>query len=1012
MGSKNKSIIIVIFLFFPFILFAGGTQEEDKLDIAERLIAEQRYDEATLILADIFRDEPEKFAAAQRLQEIINEQRNSFNYKAEELIRVLYDEKNVEKALEIIEELEQIDPNPSEDVKIFLDESYRGALIIANNNKFTDIMDRALVQLKNGEYYDAITIYLTGFDLHKEEFDEADYGSIVKTAINNSIIQLLELTDTIKSMKEEINTVNTNVLEVLQVEDLNLIFANLDDYLTVISSVQNIKNGIEDIKNIFSEQNNALKEKPEDQIGDYFCFYATNLVGGRNDIKEREGIENAVLLLVETDYLKLVALLEEKAARYFASGESRYNVNNFAGAINNIGLSTDYYKALLQISFQKDTGGKLSGDYDVSNTDNLVFGTKLLDFMKYQLKASECLYYNNLIIEVTDISDLQVEKEVNSRTDLYELEESITLKTENIDLIASEWNGFRLYMNNFYDENELFSYDDYNNKSVTDITDQVNNIKDNILPKLSRGIKEYLTEYERLFSLLYDNTEHAFNTEKSMLLNGEVIIIPAQSEGLEDITRIVRYPNRRFEALSELKEDLEYLKESFTTTVNRWPLDDEYLVKTVEINAIIISINSMLNNIDNLEDNIDEQLAIANEDILTAERFKNDGMTKYRAAQNANDSNRFLDAKEYINEAIISFDNSLEKQEDEEVRNLRDIVFPELIAEINAAENTYVLVEVDNLRDDGIQAFRENRFDDSEKILVQAQTRWLDTHVEEDLVIQSWLILVRNARSLVSGFELLETESRYAEITQRLNYATEDYLNGLELKEQGNITQATVVFESAIEKLNNIKISHPLLKEANILFLKIQLELDPGNFNRNFETVKVNARNAVSRNNDLDMQEYYSILKDYVDIIPDDREHQDLIYELEIKLGLRDAPITAYVKAQSTEKYVEADEIYQTKQRPLYEEALQLLSEAIILWPNNNNAVELKNRMDLESGNLRNDFLSADDKFQFSRAERLYNERNYSESYSIVIILWNKDSNTRYPPLIDLRNQLRTRLGL
>ena len=65
------------------MLFARGEQEEDRLEVAERLIAEQRYDEAQKILADIMREEPEKFGAAQKLQEIINEQRNSFNYKAE-----------------------------------------------------------------------------------------------------------------------------------------------------------------------------------------------------------------------------------------------------------------------------------------------------------------------------------------------------------------------------------------------------------------------------------------------------------------------------------------------------------------------------------------------------------------------------------------------------------------------------------------------------------------------------------------------------------------------------------------------------------------------------------------------------------------------------------------------------------------------------------------------------------------------------------------------------------------
>jgi tetratricopeptide (TPR) repeat protein len=1006
LGNKNKFIIIVFLLLFPINLFAGGTQE-DRLDIAERLITEQRYDEAQRILADIMREEPEKFGAAQKLQEIINEQRNSFNYKAKELIGVLYEEKDVEKALEIIEELEQIDPNPSVEVKEFLDDSYRSALIVANKNRFDNIMERALVQLKSDEHYEAILTYLTGFDLHKEEFDEADYGTIVKNAINNSLSRLLELTDTVNSMKEEINTANTNVIKVMLEDDLNLLFAGLDDYLTIVSRVQSIRNEIKGIRDIFTAQNEQLKANPEDQIGDYFLFYAYNLLGGRANINEKEGIENAVLFLIEGNYLELTAYLEEKAALYFASSKGDYDVDNFSGAANNIEVSADYYRALQQITYQKETSEELSADYDVSDVEKLIFGPELLDFMKYQLKALECFYSNTLIDEMVNITSLKGKAEVNSRSELFGPEVNIFAQTDSLDLVAAQWNDFILYMNNFYKINELLAYDNLNNKSITDITDQVNNIKDNMLPELSGGIVKYLSEYERLFSLLFDSIEPEFNRERVLLLNGENITV---LDG--NITRTVRYPDRRLSALQELKEDLAYLKESFTKIIDRWPLDEDYLTKVNEIDTIIRSIEVMLNNIDDIDEDIDIQVLIANENIITAERFKNEGMTSYRAAQNAKDSNRFLDAKEYLANAISSFDRSLEKQEDEEVRNLRDNVFPELIAEINAAENAYVVIEVRELIDDGIQAFRENRFDDSEKILIQAQTRWLDTHVEDDQEIVSWLTLVQRARNLVSGFELLETEPGYAEITQRLNYATEDYLNGLEFKEQGNIAQANAVFESAIEKLNNVKISHPLLKEANILYLKIQKELDPNSFERNFNNQKQAAQNALRTNNDLQMRNMYSILKDYELVIPDDREMQNLIYDLEIKLRLRIPLPSTQDIAESTSKYNDANDIYVETIRDQYARAIELLSEAIVLWPKNSDAIALKNRMDFDSGNLRQDFLSADDSIQFSRAERLFNERSYVESRTIVESLWNRANNKNYPPLIDLRNQLITRLGL
>lgn len=990
------------------MLFAGGSQEEDRLDIAERLISEQRYDEAQKILADIMREEPEKFGAAQKLQEQINEQRNSFNYKAQELINVLYEEKNIEKALEIIKELEGIDPNPSIEVKEFLDESYRSALIVANYNRFTDIMNKALTNINNKQYYDALSVYLTGFDLHKEEFDEAGYGNIVQTSVDNSISRLNELYITVSRLKEEIDTANTDVIEVIAEDNLNNISTNVEEYLKVVSDVQVIRNEIKDIKKIFINQNNMLKTNPDDQIGDYFCFYALQLTGGRVDRNVKEGMENTVDLLMEDSYLKLIAGLEEKALNYFASSEKNYNSNILSSAADENNTSAEYYKVLQEITYQKEEGGKLPDFYDISDQQSLIFNTDFPDFMKYQLKAMECYYYGNLIDAMLEILNLKSVLEPDSSLDLIAPENIILTNTEVIDLLATNWNDFLEFMNNYYSSNDLLSEENLSNKSFSDIIES-SGIKDIILPKLSSGITRYLTEYEKLFGGLFLSIEPEFNDEKEKLINGEEISIFTEDG---TVTRIVRHPDRRLDSLTELKEDLEYLNESFTNTINRWPVAKNYLTKTDQTDSIINSITDMLNKIDSLENNIDNYIAVANEDILTAERLKNEGMTGYRAAQNAKDSNRFLDAKDFIASAITSFDRSLEKQEDEEVRNLRDNIFPQFIAEVNAAENAYVVIEVRELIDDGIQAFRENMFDDSEKILIQAQTRWLDTHVEEDLEIASWLTLVQRARSLVSGFELLETEPGYAEIIQRLNYATEDYIKGISLKESGNITQAKAVFENAIEKLNNIKISHPLLKEANILYLKIQKELDPDSFFENYNGQKQSAQTALRTNNELNMQNSYSILKDYELVITDDRALGDLIYNLEIELGLRIPPPSAQDIAESKSKYNTARGIYDGRQRDLYKRATELLTEAILLWPGNTDAVDLKNRIDIDSGSLRQDFLSADDSISFSRAERLFNERNYIESYSIVQGLWNNTNNRRYPPLIELKTQLETRLGL
>ncbi|HUV08552.1 MAG TPA: hypothetical protein VMX75_12530, partial [Spirochaetia bacterium] len=214
------------------------------------------------------------------------------------------------------------------------------------------------------------------------------------------------------------------------------------------------------------------------------------------------------------------------------------------------------------------------------------------------------------------------------------------------------------------------------------------------------------------------------------------------------------------------------------------------------------------------------------------------------------------------------------------------------------------------------------------------------------------------------------------------------------------------------DKLATIRIPFPQLKLANSLQLKIIRLVDPNEFRRQFANIKSRAAVAL-RNGDLGtIQQDFSILKEYEQVEPRDRELVALLTEFEYALGLKIRPPSQGDIAKSRANYETARGIYDNRQRDLYSRAVELLTEAVKLWPDNKQAALLKDRILIDTGGARQDIISSDDSKKLETAEKLFNERNYAESYNIVQVLLRNPTNRNYPRLLDLEEKLKRRLGI
>ena len=135
-----------------------------------------------------------------------------------------------------------------------------------------------------------------------------------------------------------------------------------------------------------------------------------------------------------------------------------------------------------------------------------------------------------------------------------------------------------------------------------------------------------------------------------------------------------------------------------------------------------------------------------------------------------------------------------------------------------------------------------------------------------------------------------------------------------------------------------------------------------------------------------------------------------MLLELEYQLGLKIRPPDPVVLAQSTSLVGQARGIFDQGEPDLFASAVTLLDQALELNPNNTQAITLKDRIQLSSGASTRTVLTTSDQAQFRRAEQAYIDGEYFEALRLVTLLLRNETNASYPPLIDLKRKIDSRI--
>lgn len=478
-------------------------------------------------------------------------------------------------------------------------------------------------------------------------------------------------------------------------------------------------------------------------------------------------------------------------------------------------------------------------------------------------------------------------------------------------------------------------------------------------------------------------------------------------EGEAEGSYIKKYPREAKISVLEIAGAIKDERQKLTSERNTLEEGEKFRESEARYVSGTDGIEKLIEKFDSLTLKCNEVARNADVQIRLANLASDEGHAQYEKALAAFKKNDFASANAAIDASSEKYAESLDHQFDEKIRMMREETLADLASRIMAAENEKVIRDVFELKEKATAYYYSSDFDSAENTLVKAQTLWATTNTEADPEIEELLASVKNVKSLEFGRVLLSSDPHYPELSSSLNMAKLSFERGIDFKKAGKKNEAEEAFNISLTNIRNVQNVYPLNKEARLISLKIQQELDPEGFPRQFE----NQYNAAKLNTKLnerlaDLQDLHAINPKYPGLSKE-------IYDLEEQLGMHPKKeVKADVKKQAAAKLAEAKSIMKkagTSETEL-NRALNAVNQAILLDSTNSEAKNLKLQIQLKVGAQTTAILTQADEKLYAEAGRLFNQRKFSEANDIMTELWKSGAARKSRKVIDLRNRIARRL--
>lgn len=1005
-------IVLLLIILPVFSTYSLGQRErnirraQDQIQTAKELIDEKRYNDALIILNEVIADYPElQQEATVHLRKIltIQDQYQDILEEFEDAVRNEPD--NLEKTLGLIEELRNIDENPNDTLKRQIEQAEITALLRYNENIFNNLMDEAAAAIQNKEYQKAITIYESGFTLHREDYLKINYG-LLSTGMNSEIADIRDSTELlIQEIDGFINSRDEFMISLTEAEPSALTGAiqdfrvpyneQTDTYFALKDSANHLRSYREDV--------GRLTENPS-PLALRHAEYMELLTLGREG--REEGLAEVVNLVLQKVTDDSAQNAVDRWRTEFDKAQSAFETAEYGNAESSYRTSRLLQEAALEVINLQQRLIRLTEGYRLREGKDLAF--TLLP-LHVETKAAG------------QMSEVKAELSEEIQTFLSRYEQNPT----TLPQLSADQLFFRGYRDLFTEyliswEQTAEPYRDLGTAYIPAArTDEIESISEEIEDWIDLSENREIILTGRIAEIRYYPLEDTYDSITLSFDQGRTYLDGIEQQVSSGEGRLIQvtsvYPDRARNIFNQVIENLTSLRRDVTSYVSGIRSEPEYLVVSEPVNrwveqgeGLLEKINQLLNRTIALRTDARDQIALADE-------LRESGFNSLSDAEEAFEGITTIDDPDFdrvgglIEEAGDFFYRSVSNQEDIPFRREYDQLLKDLEEKVKRKLHELILVRVAEYVEEGRQFYLQNEFPRAEQILLEADRLWDRTNpIDPHPQVEQWLNLTTIALNQEQAREIPETHPSYPSIMNLLNYARENFETGQTLLSKGSRREAVEVLDAARDKLLTVTTEFPFNKDAGVLTLKILQILNPDNFDELFTQKVAEARNTLAQNPE---EAYYDLL-DLKEIKPNYPGLDNLIYQTEILTGRRIPPRDERDIQQAEQLYREALAIYENENRIRYAEAIRKLNQALEINPDYQEAASLWDKLQLEQGSEVRYTLSSAAYEQYQRALDYFINGNYALAYRETSLLLQNEENLGYGPLIQLHDRLKRELGV
>jgi hypothetical protein len=1025
---RPKSPVFFLVLVFSFLVIAPslhgrGEKQNHPLDYADALINEKQYDKAIHALTDYIRENPDDFDRAQeRLQRIVGI-RGQYNLITEELLdTVANDPDNAEKILALTRQLESIEPAPNLQARTFIVRTRDIAQFAYNRKRLEEILREGKALVLQEDYRNALLAYRGGLDIYQEEFFTSGYGEIIENrvrrdieGINGGIESFIALSGALGTLAEDLEEALREDPDPTQDGGAARVRELYGRVETGIDNLADIQRSLYRTAEYFDEQLLRLQEM-DSSLGDRsFLSFASRLIRGRGGA----GLGDGMLFTLDAYWDSLLPGLEKASAdiaesRYL-SGMARAGSGDHASALADFQAAGTY--AELSLNFlEKDRLFKAQAGEPAERVfDRLVPEDKAGDFLR-----AESLSRALVLLRSTEQLGLEYREQQ-----------------------AGEENLLRSWGEQSLGSLEIFSREQALQASYQGFQDKI----DTFIAGLDREaaiLRGYISSLgEKAAANLpvidYFGKTRALQAVLRTLIAGSVSHSAIRRYTMADADMGRRLAERREEfAEAEsyirgvsrqnaaetgpapgsvgpyLAEGLEILKRAGETLaadletgrifLSRYGEERENIAALPEIASLRAAAGTIIASLTSLRSEIQTLASFTQTQIAQADSLRVEGERYFQEARNAAAADNLDLAKNRLERAAECYTASLAIQESASLRTEWDTRAVALGADIHRRENEAVVRELRGMVNAARGAYFAGDFPQAEELLVRAQNRWQAISALEDPEILYWLSVVHSALALRSDRVISVTAPLYPEMSQLLSEAMKKYEEGVRLIEAGQRSEGLALFTDSRLMLRKVKLMFPVNHKAGLLELRMDQVADPAAFNASFQR-RLNDAIAGTKQRSL---ESFVDLQNLAELNPRYPGIQNALVQAEIDMGHRPAPPSPATLARSGELTAAARRIIESNARLQFEVALRQLNEALVLNPNNTQAMSLKDRVQTEMGGSGNIVMSSAAEGEYQRAVRELQQGNTLVALAIVEQLLRDSRNRNSTRILELERRIQS----